>query len=223
MRVRAMAEATLTILSRNYSSWSLRGWLICTMSGLDFDTEILSGSDPSSRAELLHLSPSFLVPRLVHDQIRVWDTMAIASYVNELHPEAGLLPSEPAQRAWCRSISGEMHAGFVNLRAALPMNLKARHPGFKIWAGAASDIERVAAIWSECLAHSGGPFLFGDRPTLADAMYAPVCTRFVTYDVALSPACARYRDGIMEWPILNDWIGAALAEPEEIEELDMEF
>jgi glutathione S-transferase len=116
-----------------------------------------------------------------------------------------------------------MHAGFVNLRSALPMNLKARQPGFKIWAGATSDIERVTAIWSECLAYSGGPFLFGERPTLADAMYAPVCTRFVTYDVALSPACARYRDQIMDWPILKEWIGAAVVEPEEIEELDIEF
>jgi glutathione S-transferase len=218
-----MAEATLTISSRNYSSWSLRGWLICTMSGLDFDTEILSGNDPSSRAELLHLSPSFLVPRLIHGKIRVWDTMAIGSYLNELYPEAGLLPTEAAQRAWCRSISGEMHAGFVNLRSALPMNLKARHPGFKIWAGAASDIERVSAIWSECLAQSGGPYLFGSQPTLADAMYAPVCTRFVTYDVALPAACARYRDRIMEWPILAEWTATALAEPEEIEELEMEF
>ena len=218
-----MADATLTISSRNYSSWSLRGWLICRMSGLDFETELLSGNDPSSRAELLHLSPSFLVPRLVHGKVRVWDTMAIASYINEIRPDAGLLPADIVARSWCRSISGEMHAGFLNLRSALPMNLKARHPGFKAWAGARNDIDRVVAIWSECLSTFGGPFLFGERPTLADAMYAPVCTRFVTYDVTLPPACSDFRDHIMAWPILAEWIAAALAEPEEIEELEMEF
>jgi glutathione S-transferase len=218
-----MAEATLTISSRNYSSWSLRGWLICSMSGLDFDTEILSGSDASSRAELLHLSPSFLVPRLIHGGIRVWDTMAIAAYLDEIRPDAGLLPASPADRAWCRSISGEMHAGFINLRSALPMNLKARHPGFKLWAGAVSDIDRITTIWSECLARSGGPFLFGREPTLADAMYAPVCTRFVTYDVALPANCAAFRDHVMAWPLLTQWIEAAQAEPDEIEELEMEF
>lgn len=218
-----MAEATLSISSRNYSSWSLRGWLVCRMSGLDFETEMLSGTDPTARAELLHLSPSFLVPRLVHGDVRVWDTLAIASYLDEIRPEAGLLPADPVARAWCRSVSGEMHAGFINLRSALPMNLKGRHPGFRIWGGALSDIERVLAIWQDCLAASGGPWLFGDRPTLADAMYAPVCTRFATYDVALPERCAVYRDAVMEWPLLGEWIQAAGAEPDDIEELDMEF
>ncbi|NNM73036.1 glutathione S-transferase family protein [Enterovirga aerilata] len=218
-----MADAKLTISSRNYSSWSLRGYLICRMAGLDFATEVLSGNDPSSRAELLHLSPSFLVPRLTHGDIRVWDTMAIATYVNEIRPEAGLLPADPAARAWCWSVSGEMHGGFINLRSSLPMNLKARHENFKIWGGAAFDIERITTIWRECLARFGGPWLFGSRPTLADAMYAPVCTRFATYGVELPPDCAAYRDHVMAWPILAEWIEAAVNEPEEIEELDMEF
>ena len=217
-----MAEATLSISSRNYSSWSLRGWLPCRMSGLDFDVEVLAG-DPTVRAELLHLSPSFLVPRLVHGEIRVWDVLAISSYLNEIRPEAGLLPHDPVLRALCRSVSGEMHSGFTNLRAALPMNLRSHHPGFKIWAGAASDIERVATIWRESLARSGGPWRFGRDPTLADAMYAPVCTRFVTYDVALPDECASYRDHVTAWPLLAEWTEAAREEPEEIEELDMEF
>ena len=218
-----MADAVLTISSRNYSSWSLRGWLVCRMTPLDFDTEVLSGRDPSSRAELLHLTPSFLVPRLTHGDIRVWDTMAIASYLNETFPEAHLLPEERVARAWCRSVSGEMHSGFANLRAALPMNLKARHPGFKIWAGATSDIERISTIWRESLAKHGGPWLLGDKPTLADAMYAPVATRFVTYDVALPGDCAAYRDHVTAWPILAEWTEAARDEPDDIEELDMEF
>ena len=162
-----MAEATLSISSRNYSSWSLRGWLLCTMSGLDFETEILSGHDPTARAELLHLSPSFLVPRLIHGEVKVWDTLAIAAYLDEIRPEAGLLPADVATRAWCRAISGEMHQGFMNLRSALPMNLKSVHPGFKVWGGAVLDVERVAAIWEACLARHGGPWLFGERATLA--------------------------------------------------------
>lgn len=215
--------ATLSISSRNYSSWSLRGWLLCRMVGLDFTTEVLSGDDPDARAELLHLSASFLVPKLVHEDVVVWDTLAIAAYLGELKPRAGLLPAEKPARAWCRAISGEMHQGFVNLRSALPMNLKTRHENFRIWGGAKADIDRVLTIWSECLKAHGGPWLFGAKPSMADAMYAPVCTRFVTYGVKLPDDCAAYRDHVMAWPILQEWIAAAIDEPEDIEELDVEF
>ena len=116
-----------------------------------------------------------------------------------------------------------MHGGFINLRSSLPMNLKVRRTGFKVWGGAKSDIERITVIWRECLVRHGGPWLFGTRPTLADAMYAPVCTRFVTYGVALPEESAAYRDHVMNWPLMVEWIEGALAEPEEIEELDMEF
>jgi glutathione S-transferase len=218
----AMAEATLTISSRNYSSWSLRGWLLCRMAGLSFEEHVLPIDDPSARAELLLLSPSVLVPRLTHGVVTVWDTLAIAEYLNELKPEAGLLPADRAARAHCRAVSGEMHSGFANLRSALPMNLKAYYPGFKVWAGARSDIDRVTAIWRECLATYGGPYLFGAL-SVADAMYAPVCTRFRTYDVRLDSDCADYCARIMEWAPMSEWIGAARTEPEEIEELDVEF
>src|SRR6202162_5972755 len=117
-------KATLAIASKNYGSWSLRGWLLCKLAGLDFDEQMVSSDDPSTRAELLLLSPSFLVPCLTHDGIKIWDTLAIGEYLNELNPAAGLIPTEPAVRAHCRSISGEMHSGFSNLRAALPMNIK---------------------------------------------------------------------------------------------------
>ena len=116
-----------------------------------------------------------------------------------------------------------MHSGFANLRSALPMNLKVRHDGFKVWAGAQADIDRVTAIWRECLKRYGGPYLFGATPTIADAMYAPVCTRFATYDVKLDPASAAYRDLMMRWPPMVEWTAAAKAEPEEVEELDVEF
>lgn len=217
-----MATATLTISSKNYSSWSLRGWLLCRMAGIAFEEKPIPFDDPDARAELLLLSPSFLVPCLEHDGARVWDTLAIAEYLAELFPAAGLLPADRIPRALCRSVSGEMHSGFANLRSALPMNLRARYAGFKVWAGAKPDIDRVTAIWRDCLARSGGPFLFG-APTMADAMYAPVCTRFVTYDVGLDDVCTAYVRTILDWPVLGEWITAAKAEPEELEELDVEF
>jgi glutathione S-transferase len=218
-----MAKATLAIASKNYGSWSLRGWLLCKMAGLEFDEVMTSSDDPSTRAELLLLSPSFLVPRLTHDGVNIWDTLAIAEYLSELKPEAGLLPKDQAARARCRSISGEMHSGFSNMRSALPMNLKAHYPGFKVWLGAQADIDRITAIWRECLAESGGPFLFGKKPCVADAMFAPVCTRFQTYDVKLDAVCAAYRKAIMALPHMQEWIEAAKTEPEELEELDVEF
>ncbi|MFZ5691729.1 MAG: glutathione S-transferase family protein [Pseudomonadota bacterium] len=218
-----MAQATLTISSRNYGSWSLRGWLLCKFAGIDFEPVMVNSDDPSVRAELLLLSPSFLVPMLTHDGVKVWDTLAIGDYLNELNPDAGLLPRERVARAHCRSVSGEMHSGFSNLRSALPMNLKAHYPGFKVWAGAQADIDRIVTIWTECLNAYGGPFLFGQTPSMADAMYAPVCTRFVTYDVKLDEACAAYCRTIMDMPLMQEWIAAAKQEPDEVEELDVEF
>ena len=218
-----MAKATLSIASKNYGSWSLRGWLICKLAGLDFDEVIVSSDDPSTRAELLLLSPSFLVPCLTHDGVKIWDTLAIAEYLHELNPGASLLPKAPASRARCRSICGEMHSGFSNLRSALTMNLKARYPGFKTWAGAQPDIDRITAIWRECLAEHKGPYLFGAAPCLADAMFAPVVTRFLTYDVKLDAACAAYCETIMAMPQMQEWLAGAMSEPEEMEELDVEF
>jgi glutathione S-transferase len=222
MQESPMAAATLTISSRNYSSWSLRGWLLCRMAGLDFEESIVPVDEPSARAELLLLSPSVLVPRLTHGKVKIWDTLAIAEYLNEVEPEAKLWPADPVARAHARAVSGEMHSGFANLRSALPMNLKAHYPGFKVWAGAQGDIERVIAIWRDCLATYGGPYLFGAL-TAADAMYAPVCTRFHTYDVRLDSDCTNYCTRIIEWPAMAEWVAAAREEPEEIEELDMEF
>jgi glutathione S-transferase len=218
-----MSDAVLTISSKNYSSWSLRGWLLCRMAGLDFREEILSSDDPNARAELLLLSPSFLVPRLTHNGIKVWDTLAIAEYLNEAFPQAGLLPKDAAARTHCRAISGEMHSGFSNLRSALPMNLKARYQGFKIWAAAQADIDRVCAIWREALGKYGGPYLFGETPTLADAMYAPVATRFQTYDVKLDRVCADYCETVLALPDMLEWTEAAKTERAGIEELEAEF
>jgi len=163
------------------------------------------------------------VPCLVHDGVKIWDTLAIAEYLHEIFPEAGLFPKDRIARAHCRSISGEMHSGFSNMRSALPMNLKAHQPGFKIWAGAQADIDRIVTIWSQCFATYGGPYLFGKALTLADAMYAPVVARLLTYDVRLNRECAAYCRAIMKWPAMAEWVMDAKAEPADIEELDMEF
>jgi glutathione S-transferase len=218
-----MAKATLKISSKNYSSWCLRGWLMAKWAGLDFDEQVVSADDPSVRAELLLQSSSILVPALTHDDVSIWDTLAIGEYLNEKFPRAGLLPKDAAARAHCRAICGEMHSGFAALRSALPVNLKSVKPGFVVWSAAQADIHRILAIWSECFTKYGGPFLFGKKPTIADAMYAPVCTRFRTYCVTLAPEADAYCERIMTLPTMVEWIEAAKLEPEEMPELDAEF
>ena len=218
-----MTHAILTISSKNYSSWSLRGWLLCKMAGLDVEEKRVDIDDPNARQELLLLSPSVLVPRLVHNGVTVWDTLAIAEYLAEVVPEAGLLPTDRTARAHCRAVSGEIHSGFYNLRSALPMNLKAQHKAFKIFSGARPDVERIRTIWTECLETYGGPYLFGEKLSIADAMYAPVCTRFRTYAVELDPLLQAYCDKIFDWPLMQEWTASALEEPDEIIELEVEF
>jgi glutathione S-transferase len=218
------ALPTLTLSSKNYSSWSLRGWLLCRLAGLEVQEVMLGADDPGVKAEMLLLAPSILVPCLRHEGVTVWDTLAIAEYLHELRPQAGLLPEDRAARAHCRAICGEMHSGFVSLRSALPMNLKGRFPGYKVWSRAATDIERVLQIWRECLTRHGGPYLYGAHPTMADAMYAPVVTRLRTYDVQIDdPLCAAYCRTILALPALQEWISAAEQEPDAIDELEVEF
>lgn len=218
-----MAKTTLTISSKTYSSWSLRGWLLARFAGLEFDEVLVPPDDPAVRAEILLLSPSILVPCLRHQGVTVWDTLAIAEYLNEIKPKARLLPEDLAARAHCRAICGEMHSGFAAMRAALPMNLKGHFPGLKVWSRAQADIDRITTIWTECLDRYGGPFLFGKHRTMADAMYAPVVTRFVTYGVKLEAPLVAFCKTILAMPEMQEWIGAAREEPDEISELDVEF
>jgi glutathione S-transferase len=219
-----MPRTTLTLSSKNYSSWSLRGWLLARFAGLDFEEVIVSPDDPDAKAEMLLLAPSILVPCLRHNGVKVWDTLAIGEYLNEIRPKAGLLPADRAARAHCRAICGEMHSGFTSLRSALPMNLKGFFPGYKVWSRAQTDIDRVLQIWRECLLAYGGPYLFGAQRGMADAMYAPVVTRLRTYDVRLADAgCSAYGDTIMAMPEMAEWIAAARLEPEAIDELEVEF
>lgn len=215
--------AVLRISSRNYSSWSMRGWLLCRMAGIRFEEEIVSPEDPDSRAELLLQSSSIRIPCLRHAGAELWDTLAIAEYLNELCPEARMLPAERIARARCRAISGEMHAGFAALRSTLPFNLRGHVPNFTLWSGARADAERILSIWTDCLERWGGPWLLGAERSVADAMYAPVVLRFRTYDVKLQGACAGYAQTIQGWPEVAEWIEAAKREPEPpIVELDLE-
>jgi glutathione S-transferase len=187
------------------------------------DVRARSLEEASDRAELLPLSPWFLVPSLEQDGVTVWDPLAIAEYLHELRPGAGLLPGDAPARAHCRSVSGEMHSGFANLRSAMPMSIRAHDPGFRVWTGAQADVDRIVAIWGDCLTRYGGPYLFGGRPTVADAMYAPVCSRFATYDVALEGRCLEYRDSILALDAMSEWTAAARAEPDAVGELEIEF
>ena len=218
-----MGTATLTINSKNYGAWSLRGWLLCRFAGLDFEEQVVPSDDPATRAELLLMSSSFRVPRLDHDGLVVWDTLAIGEYLHERFPGAGLLPANERYRSHCRSVCGEMHAGFANLRAGLPMNLRARYTDYPVWAGVQADIDRILEIWQQCFEHYEGQFLFGSSPNMADAMYAPVCTRFRSYDVKLGGRAAEYCARILDLPEIGEWEAAALLEPEEMEELEVEF
>ena len=193
------------------------------LSGVKFKEVVVEPDDVDARAELLLLSPSILVPCLNHHGTKVWDTLAIGEYLNEIAPKARLLPTNPVHRAHCRSICGEMHSGFDALRGALPMNIKARISSFKVWSKAQSDIDRILLIWRDCLQSYQGPFLFGQTPSIADAMFAPVVLRFLTYGIKLDAGCQAYCDHILALPEMQEWIAAALEEPEDIEELQVEF
>lgn len=217
-----MAAATLTISSKNYSSWSLRGWLMVRQAGLTFEEVIVSPDDADARAELLLLAPSIRVPCLTHLGATVWDTLAIGEFLNEIAPKKRILPADRTARAHCRSICGEMHSGFTSMRSALPMNIRGHFEKFKIWSRAEPDIARIFEIWRECIAASGGPFLFGDW-TMADSMYAPVVTRFRTYDVKMDEICQTYADAVWNWAPMQEWIAGARAEQDSYEELEVEF
>lgn len=220
-----MAEFTLIVGNKTYSSWSLRGWLAARLAGIVFEERLVRLSEPGSRAALLALSPAGKVPVLHHGERVIWDSLAIVEYLAEQRPDAGLWPADAAARAHARSIAAEMHSGFAPLRRHMPMNLRKSLPGKGRGPGVAEDIERVTALWQDCRRRFGGengggndgggadgPFLFG-RASAADAMYAPVATRLRTYGVALDPLAAAYVEAIHAWPLFREWQAAALEEP----------
>jgi glutathione S-transferase len=208
-----VASFTLVVGNKNYSSWSLRPWLAMRQAGIAFDEVVIPLYRADSKAALLRHSPAGKVPALKDGSRTVWDSLAIMEYLAESFPAAGLWPNDAAARALARSISADMHAGFLALRTAMPMNLREHLPG-RERGGAAADIERVTAIWRDCRARfgDGGPFLFGAF-SIADAMYAPVATRFRTYGVKLDPICQAYADAVLALPAFLEWQAAAREEP----------
>lgn len=209
-----MSAFTLIVGNKNYSSWSLRGWLAARAAGVPFDEVLIRLSEPGSKEKLLEHSPAGRVPVLHHGERTVWDSLAIIEYLAEVCPDAGLWPADPAARAHARSISAEMHAGFQALRSHMPMNLRKSLPGKGRGRDVAEDIERIAAIWRDCRARygAGGPFLFG-RFGAADVMYTPVAARFRTYAVELDDACQAYVGAVLARPDFLEWHAAALEEP----------
>ena len=203
---------TLYVGNKRYSSWSLRPYLALAHAGLPFEIQVILLDRPSTRADIAGVNPAGRLPVLVHDGLRVWDSIAICEYVAELAPEARLWPADRAERARARSISAEMHAGFAALRGNMPMDLCADKSGQGHTPEALADARRVCDIWREALDRSGGPFLFGAF-TIADAMYAPVTTRFVTYGVELDAACRAYVAAVAVLPAMAAWKRDAAAEP----------
>lgn len=210
----------LYIGNKNYSSWSLRPWLLLTQAGISFREVMVRfdsfGADSAFKTTVGRISPVGKVPVLVDDGFAVWDTLAIAEYVAERFPEKHLWPADARQRARARSVSAEMHSGFTALRNHCPMNIEASLPevGRIVWrdqAGVRADLARIEAIWTELLATHGGPMLFGDFG-IADAYYAPVCSRIRTYALPVSPTVAAYVDRVHALPAMQAWTADALAE-----------
>jgi glutathione S-transferase len=212
---------TLVIGNKNYSSWSMRPWLLLRQAGIPFDEVRIPLYVPGSEIDLAQWSPSGKVPALHEGDIRVWDSLAICEYLAERFPEYELWPADATARAVARSVSAEMHAGFGALREHMSMNIRARYPGQGRTPDCLADIERILAIWTDCRARfgGGGDFLFG-RFGIADAMFAPVVLRFETYGVALEGAARAYAETILALPPLQAWVNDAMAELERIEKLE---
>lgn len=213
-----MSTFTLVIGNRNYSSWSLRAWLALRVSGVEFDEIVIPLDRPDTGKRVLEHSPAGRVPILRHGALTIWESIAICEYIAETASEARLLPDDPQARAVARAVSAEMHAGFMSLRAALPMNVRADRPGIAIDGAVQSDIDRIAEIWRDCRDRfgAGGPFLFG-RFSIADAMFAPVVLRFATYRIDIGPVARAYSDAVLALPAMREWTAASEAEPWTIE------
>jgi len=211
----------LVIGDKNYSSWSMRPWVLMRQAGIPFDEISIELGEASTPARILQYSPSCKVPCLVTDDGQsIWESLAISETLAERFPELALWPREPAARAHARSVASEMHGGFGELRSAMWMNIRAKWPGANATPGALADIARIDAIWSECLARYGGPFLFGASFTIADAMYAPVVMRFNTYAPKLSEAASAYARHITALPAVREWIESALRETHRLDKYE---
>ena len=213
-----MADFTLVIGNKNYSSWSLRGWLMARIAGIEFEELVIPLDLPETQPEIRKHSPSGRLPVLLHRGLAVWESLAIGEYLNDLKPEAGLWPAAAAARAHARSISCEILAGFAELRTNMPMNIRASYPGKGMTTAVRSEIERITGLWRDCRKRFAGAapkddgFLFGSI-SAADAMYAPVVTRLRTYGVTVDSDTDAYCKAILAHPPMKEWIDAAKNEP----------
>ena len=202
----------LLIGNRNYSTWSLRPWLVLRHFEIPFEDEVLQLSGPGWREALAERSPTGKVPVLIDGDLVVYETLAIIEYLADKYPEKAIWPEERKDRALARAAASEMHAGFMGLRGAAPMNLRASHPGKVDLDSVRKDLHRVETLWGGLLSQSGGPYLFGTF-SAADAMFAPLATRLRTYDLPVSDVAGRYVEAIYALPAFQDWLVQALAEP----------
>jgi glutathione S-transferase len=201
----------LVIGSKNYSSWSLRPWLALTHAGIPFRETVISFHQPDWREQVHALSPNGKVPLLRDGELQLWESLAILEYVAERFPDARLWPDDPSARAVARSVSAEMHAAFANLREQCTMNIVARTT-VALSEKTRAEIARIESLWADCRTRfGGGDFLFG-RFSVADAMFAPVVTRFVTYGISVTPATRAYMDHVLALPAMQQWIAGAQAE-----------
>ena len=214
-----MQTVTLVVGNMNYSSWSMRPWVLMKQLGMPFEQVKLRFHSQEWDAGIARWSPSRLVPVLWRGDQAVWDSLAIMETLNEWHPGKGVWPKDAAARAFARSISAEMHSGFRDLRSNMPMNIRASHPGKGMNPAVRANIDRIEALWAEARRRfgAGGPFLFGEF-CAADAMYAPVVMRFATYGVALSPESAKYCEAMRNAAGVRAWIEESSKETEVVAE-----
>ncbi len=207
-----MPDFELFIGNKNYSSWSFRPWICLKQKGITFREKLVPFDFENGNPAFAAFSPTMKVPVLKDGTLTVWESLAILEYAAEVYPEAGLWPGDRERRAMARAMSAEMHSGFAALRSACPMNMRRTAKPIPVTAAVSADVERIVSLWSECLETSGGPFLFGDF-TIADAMYAPVVSRFDTYGLTENAAAAGYCATMKALPVWQEWETAALVEP----------
>jgi len=205
---------TLIIGNKNYSSWSMRPWIAMKVAGIPFTEQVHSLDAADFKTHVTKVSGSGKVPALADGDVHVWESLAILEYLAETFPDAGLWPADPKARAYARAIAAEMHAGFIPLRRHLPMNMWRPVKPRMLTPEVTANVQRIEFIWTDCRTRfgQGGPFLFGGFGT-ADAMYAPVVSRFHTYAVPVSASARRYMDAVMALPAWAEWRNAALKEP----------